>query len=110
MSRREERARWSRTSCGELHHACCQPTGIFSNNLLKVTLELRGRAKAVIFIVANTPTVTQNASNKHAFWTTSDRTVDEVPKREQRSSEEEGEGKAGEQEQQMSRCLRPRYP
>ena len=29
------------------------------------------------------PTETQNARNKHAFWTTLDRAVEEVPKREQ---------------------------
>ena len=50
---------------------------------LKVTLELRGRAKAVTFVVASAPTETQNASNKHAFWTSLDRVVEEVPKHEQ---------------------------
>ena len=50
-----------------------------SDRLLKVTLELRGRAKAVTFFVAYAPTKTQNASNKHAFWTTLDRAVVEAP-------------------------------
>ena len=51
--------------------------------LLKVTLELRGRAKAVTFVVAYAPTEPQNANNKHAFWTSLDRVVEEVPKHEQ---------------------------
>ena len=41
-----------------------RPPEFISDRLLKVTLELRGRAKAVTFIVAYTPTETQNASNK----------------------------------------------
>ena len=55
----------------------------FFNRLLKVTLELRGRAKAVPFVVGYAPTETQNANNKHAFWTSLDRVVEEVPKHEQ---------------------------
>ena len=54
-----------------------------SDRLLKVTLKLRGRAKAVTFVVAYAPTETQNPSNKHAFWTSLDRAVEEVPKHEQ---------------------------
>ena len=54
-----------------------------SDRLLKVTLELRGRAKAVTFVVAYAPTEAQNASNKHAFWTSLDRVVEEVPRHEQ---------------------------
>ena len=54
-----------------------------SDRFLKVTLELRGRVKAVMFSVAYAPTETQNASNKHAFWTTLDRAVEEIPKYEQ---------------------------
>ena len=38
-----------------------------SDRLLMITLELRGRAKAFTFVVANVPTETQNRSNKHAF-------------------------------------------
>ena len=33
--------------------------------------------------MAFTPTETQNASNKHAFWMSLDRAVEEVPKHEQ---------------------------
>ena len=61
-----------------------RPPEFISDRLLKVTLELRGRAKAVTFFVAYAPTKTQNASNEHAFWTTStlDRAVEEVPNHE----------------------------
>ena len=60
-----------------------RPPEFFSDRLLKVTLELRGRAKAVTFFVAYAPTETQNGSNKHAFWTSLDRAVKEVPRHEQ---------------------------
>ena len=33
--------------------------------------------------MAYAPTETQNASDKHAFWTTSDRPVEDVPRHEQ---------------------------
>ena len=54
-----------------------------SDRLLKVTLELRGRAKAVTFFVAYAPTETQSASNKHVFWTSLDKAMEEVPRHEQ---------------------------
>ena len=60
-----------------------RPPRFISDRLLKVTLELRGRAKAVTFFVAYAPTETHNASNKHEIWTTLDRAVEEVPKHEQ---------------------------
>ena len=60
-----------------------RPPEFISDRLLKVTLELRVRAKAVTFVVACAPTETRNASNKHAFWTSLDRVVEEVPKHEQ---------------------------
>ena len=50
-----------------------RPPEFISGRLLKVTLEIRGRAKAVTFVVAYAPTETQNTSNKHAFWTSLDR-------------------------------------
>ena len=43
-----------------------RPPEFISDRLLKVTLELRGRAKAVTFVVAYAPTEPQNANNKHA--------------------------------------------
>ena len=60
-----------------------RPPEFISGRSLKVTLELRGRAKAVTFFVAFAPTETHNANNKHAFWTTLDRAVKEVPGHEQ---------------------------
>ena len=60
-----------------------RPPEFISDRLLKVTLELRGRANAVTFFVAYALTETQTASNKHAFQTTLDRTVEEVPKHKQ---------------------------
>ena len=53
-----------------------------SDCLLKVTLELRGGAKAATFFVAHASTEIQNASNKHEFWTTLDRAVEVVPRHE----------------------------
>ena len=59
-----------------------RPPEFISDRLLKVTLELRGRAKAVTVFVAYAPTETHNASNKHAFWTTLDRAVKDAERRE----------------------------
>ena len=44
-----------------------RPPEFISDRLLKVTLEPRGRAKAVMFVVAYAPTETQNANNKHGI-------------------------------------------
>ena len=60
-----------------------RPPEFISDRLLKVTLELRGRAKAVTFFVAYAPTETHYVSIKHAFWTTFDRAVKEIPRHEQ---------------------------
>ena len=60
-----------------------RPPEFISDRLLKVTLGLRGRAKAVAFFVAYAPTETHDASKKHAFWTTLDRAVKDVPRHEQ---------------------------
>ena len=60
-----------------------RPPEFISDRLLKVALDLRGRAKAVTFVVAHAPTETQNASNKHASWTSRDRVVEEVPKHDE---------------------------
>ena len=53
-----------------------RPPEFISDRLLKVTLELSGRAKAVMFFVAYASTETHNASNKNAFWTTLDKAVE----------------------------------
>ena len=68
-----------RTSITRASH----PLEFISDHLLKVTPELRRRAKAVTFFVAYAPIETRNASSKHAFWTTLDRAVKEVPRHEQ---------------------------
>ena len=60
-----------------------RPPEFISDRLLKVTLELHGRAKAVTLFVAYAPTETQNATNKNAFWTSLDKAVEEVPRHEQ---------------------------
>ena len=60
-----------------------RPPELINDRLLKVTLELRGRANAVTYVVAYAPIETQNASNKHTFWTSLDKFVEEVPKHEQ---------------------------
>ena len=60
-----------------------RPPEFISDRLLKVTLELHGRAKTVTYFVAYAPTETQNANNKYAFWTSLDKAVEEVPRQEQ---------------------------
>ena len=60
-----------------------RPPEFISDRLLKVTLELRVRAEAVTFVVAYPLPEIQNARNKHAFWMSLDRVVEEVPKHEQ---------------------------
>ena len=59
-----------------------RPPEFISDHLLKVTLELCDRAKAVTCFVAYAPTETQNACNKHKFWTSLDRAVEKVPRHE----------------------------
>ena len=59
-----------------------RPPEFISDCLLKVKRELHGRAEAVTFFVAYALTEAQIASNKHAFWTTPDRTEGEVPEHE----------------------------
>ena len=60
-----------------------RPPEFVSDRLLKVTLKLRGRAKAVTFFVAYAPTKIHDASKKHEFWTTLDRAVKDVPRHDQ---------------------------
>ena len=59
-----------------------RPPEFIIDRLLKVILELHGRAKAVTFFVAYAPTETHNANNKHAFWTSLDKAVEAVPRHE----------------------------
>ena len=51
--------------------------------MLKVTLDLRGRAKAVSFVVTYAPTETADVSRKNIFWTALDSAVKDVPPHEQ---------------------------
>ena len=60
-----------------------RPPEFISDRMLKVTLELRGRTKAVTFFVAYAPIETHRVSKKHAFWTTLERAVKDVPRHEQ---------------------------
>ena len=62
--------------------AACPPEFI-SDGLLKVILDLCGRAKAVTCFVVYALSETQNTSNKHAFWTSLDRAVEKVPEHKQ---------------------------
>ena len=48
-----------------------------------MTFELRGRAKAVTFVVAYAPTETQDSEKKHTFLTALHKVVAEVPAHEQ---------------------------
>ena len=54
-----------------------------SDRLLKVTLELCGRARSLTFIVGYAPIVTQSGREKHASWTALDRPVKNVLEHEQ---------------------------
>ena len=57
-----------------------RPPEFISGRLLKVRLELRGRAKVITYIVSYAPNETQNTSNTHTLWTALDRAaVEEVP-------------------------------
>ena len=60
-----------------------RPPEFISDRLLKVTLELCGRARAATFVVGYAPTDTQSVGEKNAFWTALERAVKEVPEHEQ---------------------------
>ena len=60
-----------------------RPPEFISDRLLKVTLDLRGRAKAVSFVVAYAPTETADVSRKNIFWAALDSAVKDVPPHEQ---------------------------
>ena len=68
-----------------ISRAEARPPEFISDRLLKVTLELCGRARAVTFVVGYAPTDTQSVGKKHAFWTALERAVKEVPGHEQLS-------------------------
>ena len=60
-----------------------RPPEFISDRLLKVTLELCGRARAVTFVVGYAPTDPQSLRKKNAFWAALERVVKEVPEHEQ---------------------------
>ena len=66
-----------------ISRAEARPPEFISDRLLKVTLELCGRARAVTFVVGYAPTDTQSLRKKNAFWTALERVVKEVPEHEQ---------------------------
>ena len=94
------------------------PPEFISDRLLKVVLKLRGRAKAATFVATYAPTETQNAGNKHTFWTTLDRVVKDAAKHEQLLVLMNANARAGRREKggivsksnKTLGCLRPRYP
>ena len=61
-----------------ISRAEARPPECISGRLLKVTLELCGRARAVTFVVGYAPTDTQSLRKKNAFWTALERVVKEV--------------------------------
>ena len=69
--------------CNSISRAKARPPELISDRLLKVTLKLCGRARAVTFVVGYAPTDTQSVGKKNAFWTALERVVREVPENEQ---------------------------
>ena len=66
-----------------ISRAEARPPEFISDRLLKVTLELCGRAQAVTFVVGYAPTDTQPVGKKNAFWTALESVVKEVSEHEQ---------------------------
>ena len=66
-----------------ISRAEARPPEFISDKLLKVTLELCGRARAVTFVVGYAPTDPQPLRKKNAFWAALERAVKEVPEHEQ---------------------------
>ena len=66
-----------------ISRAEARPPEFISDRLLKVALELCGRARAVTFVVGHAPTEPQSLRKKNAFWTALERIVKEVPEHEQ---------------------------
>ena len=66
-----------------ISRAEARPPKFISDRLLKVTLKLHGRARAVMFAVGYAPRDTQSVGKKDPFWTALERLVKEVPEHEQ---------------------------
>ncbi|CAN0467775.1 unnamed protein product, partial [Ascophyllum nodosum] len=60
-----------------ISRAEARPPEFISDRLLKVTLELCGRARAVAFVVGYAPTDTQSVGKNNASWTILERVVKE---------------------------------
>ena len=69
--------------CKSISRVEVRPPDFISDRVLKVTLELCGRARAVTFVVGYAPTDTQSVGKKNAFWIALKRVVKEVPEHEQ---------------------------
>ena len=69
--------------CKSISRAEVRPPEFISDRLLKVTLELCSRARAMTFVVGYAPTDTQSVGKKNAFWTALERVVKEVSEHEQ---------------------------
>ena len=69
--------------CKSISRAEARPPEFISDRLLKVTLELCGRPRAVTFVVGYAPTDTQSVGKKNAFWTALESVLKEVPEHEQ---------------------------
>ena len=54
--------------CKSISRVEARPPEFISDRVLKVTLELCGRARAVTFVVGYAPTDTQPVGKKNAFW------------------------------------------
>ena len=84
-----------------------RPPEFISDRLLKVTLELCGRARAGTFVVWDAPTDTQSVGKKNAFWTARERVVKEVPEHEGSANARTGRrggGKLGSEECKVLRA------
>ena len=66
-----------------ISRAEARPPEFISDRLLKVTLEMCGRARAVTFVVGYAPTDTQSVGKENVFWTSLKRVVKEVLENEQ---------------------------
>ena len=66
-----------------ISRAEARPPEFISDRLLKVTLELCGRARAETFVIGYAPTDPQSVGKNNAFWTALERVVKEVPEHEQ---------------------------
>ena len=65
--------------CKSISRAEARSPEFISDRLLKVTLELCGRARTMTFLVGYAPTDTQSDGKRHACWTARGRIVKELP-------------------------------